>query len=201
MAHPTIRPRRLRGKVRSSLRRSSLVLLGAVAGATLSLLATQPNLMSAKARPVDIASASDPYRELERFGKVFELVRAGYVDKTDDGKLIDSAINGMLTGLDPHSSYMDAKSYREMQTDTVGEFGGLGMEVTMEDGLIKVVDSDRRHPRRQGRHPGQRRDHHARQRAGAGPHAPAGRRPDARADRLRPSSSRFRAKVRTNPSS
>jgi len=80
-----------------------------------------------------------PYRQLERFGKVFDLVRADYVDKPDVGKLIDSAINGMLTGLDPHSSYMDAKSYRELQTETAGEFGGLGMEVTLEDGLIKVV--------------------------------------------------------------
>src|SRR5579864_1243412 len=109
------------GTARSSLRRSSLVLLGAVAGATLCLVATQPHLMSAKAIPV-----GSTYGELERFGKVFELVRAGYVDKTEDGKLIDFAINGMLTGLDPHSSYMDAKSYREMQADTVGEFGGLG---------------------------------------------------------------------------
>src|SRR5580704_12897389 len=127
------------GKARSSLGRTSLVLLGAAAGATLSLLATQPNLMSARARSVDSVSAPGPYGELERFGKVFELVRIGYVDKTEDRKLIESAINGMLTGLDPHSSYMDARSYHEMQTDTLGEFGGLGMEVTMEDGLVKVV--------------------------------------------------------------
>ncbi|HEY6257738.1 MAG TPA: S41 family peptidase, partial [Xanthobacteraceae bacterium] len=59
--------------------------------------------------------------------------------KPDDGKLVESAINGMLTGLDPHSSYMDAKSFRDMQVQTRGEFGGLGIEVTMEDGLIKVV--------------------------------------------------------------
>src|SRR6202020_2120996 len=57
----------------------------------------------------------------------------------DDDKLVESAISGMLTGLDPHSSYMDATSYREMQVRTRGEFGGLGIEVTMEDGLIKVV--------------------------------------------------------------
>src|SRR5579871_6403312 len=107
-------------KGRSPLRRSSLVLLGAAAGATLSLLITQPTLMSAKAKPTEAAAAQGPYGELERFGKVFELVRAGYVDKTEDSKLIESAINGMLTGLDPHSSYMDAKNYREMQSDTLG---------------------------------------------------------------------------------
>jgi carboxyl-terminal processing protease len=61
------------------------------------------------------------------------------VEKPDDGKLVESAINGMLTGLDPHSSYMDAKSFRDMQVQTRGEFGGLGIEVTMEDGVIKVV--------------------------------------------------------------
>jgi C-terminal peptidase prc len=66
-------------------------------------------------------------------------VRADYVEKPDDSKLIESAINGMLAGLDPHSSYMDSKSFRDMQVQTRGEFGGLGIEVTMEDGLIKVV--------------------------------------------------------------
>ena len=70
---------------------------------------------------------------------MFERVRADYVEKPDDSKLIENAINGMLTGLDPHSSYMDAKSFRDMQVETSGEFGGLGMEVTMEDGLLKVV--------------------------------------------------------------
>ena len=70
---------------------------------------------------------------------MFERVRADYVEKPDDSKLIESAINGMLAGLDPHSSYMDPKSFRDMQVQTRGEFGGLGIEVTMEDGLIKVV--------------------------------------------------------------
>jgi carboxyl-terminal processing protease len=70
---------------------------------------------------------------------VFERIRSDYVDKPDDGKLVESAISGMLTGLDPHSSYMDAAGFREMQVRTRGEFGGLGIEVTMEDGLIKVV--------------------------------------------------------------
>src|SRR5207244_5947345 len=62
-----------------------------------------------------------------------------YVERPEDSKLVESAINGMLAGLDPHSSYMDAKSFRDMQVQTRGEFGGLGIEVTMEEGLIKVV--------------------------------------------------------------
>ena len=70
---------------------------------------------------------------------MFERVRADYVEKPDDAKLVEQAINGMLNGLDPHSSYMDPKSFRDMQVQTRGEFGGLGIEVTMEDGLVKVV--------------------------------------------------------------
>ena len=85
------------------------------------------------------AAASDTYRQLNLFGDVFERVRADYVEKPDDSKLVESAINGMLAGLDPHSSYMDPKSFRDMQVQTRGEFGGLGIEVTMEDGLVKVV--------------------------------------------------------------
>jgi carboxyl-terminal processing protease len=85
------------------------------------------------------AATTDTYRQLSLFGDVFERVRSDYVEKPDDKKLIENAINGMLAGLDPHSSYMDAKSFRDMQVQTRGEFGGLGIEVTMEEGLIKVV--------------------------------------------------------------
>ena len=119
------------------MRKTSLIFLGAVAGAGLTLLATQPHIAfvgsSAK------AASSDTYRQLNLFGDVFERVRADYVEKPDDSKLVESAINGMLAGLDPHSSYMDPKSFRDMQVQTRGEFGGLGIEVTMEDGLVKVV--------------------------------------------------------------
>ena len=120
------------------MRKTSLILLGAAAGAALTLIAVQPRMVffgsSAK------AAAADTYRQLNLFGDVFERVRADYVEKPDDQKLIETAINGMLTGLDPHSSYMDPKSFRDMQVQTRGEFGGLGIEVTMEeDGLIKVV--------------------------------------------------------------
>src|SRR5271155_4044095 len=119
------------------MRKTALIFLGAIAGAGLTLLATQPHTVfvgsSAK------AASSDTYRQLNLFGDVFERVRADYVEKPDDSKLVESAINGMLAGLDPHSSYMDPKSFRDMQVQTRGEFGGLGIEVTMEDGLVKVV--------------------------------------------------------------
>jgi len=119
------------------MRKTSFIFLGAEAGAVLTLLATQPHtaLFGSSAK----AAASDTYRQLNLFGDVFERVRADYVEKPDDSKLVESAINGMLAGLDPHSSYMDPKSFRDMQVQTRGEFGGLGIEVTMEDGLVKVV--------------------------------------------------------------
>ena len=82
---------------------------------------------------------SEIYRQLDLFGDVLERVRSDYVDKPNDSALIESAINGMLSSLDPHSSYMSAKSFRDMQVQTRGEFGGLGIEVTMENGVIKVV--------------------------------------------------------------
>ncbi|MGE5537679.1 MAG: S41 family peptidase [Gemmatimonas sp.] len=82
---------------------------------------------------------SETYRQLNLFGDVFERVRADYVEKVDDKDLIENAINGMLSSLDPHSSYLNEKAYRDMQVQTRGEFGGLGIEVTMENGLVKVV--------------------------------------------------------------
>jgi carboxyl-terminal processing protease len=85
------------------------------------------------------SNTSETYRQLNLFGEVFERVRADYVDKVGDEELIESAINGMLTSLDPHSGYMNAKNFRDMQVQTRGEFGGLGIEVTMENGLVKVV--------------------------------------------------------------
>jgi carboxyl-terminal processing protease len=79
------------------------------------------------------------YRQLDLFGEVLEHVRTDYVDKPDDAKLIESAINGMLLALDPHSSYMDTKEFGDMQLQTRGEFGGLGLEVSMENGAVTVV--------------------------------------------------------------
>ena len=83
--------------------------------------------------------SSETYRQLNLFGDVFERVRADFVEEVSDEKLIENAINGMLSSLDPHSSYLNAKSFRDMQVQTRGEFGGLGIEVTMENGLVKVV--------------------------------------------------------------
>jgi carboxyl-terminal processing protease len=85
------------------------------------------------------ADKAELYRQLDLFGKVLEHVRSDYVEKPDDSQLIEDAINGMLTALDPHSSYLNPKNFRDMQVETRGEFGGVGIEVTMEKGLLKVV--------------------------------------------------------------
>jgi carboxyl-terminal processing protease len=112
------------------------LLLGTVLGAGLVTLATKTQVFQ---EGTAHAAASDTYRNLNLFGDVFEKIRSDYVEKPDEQKLVEAAINGMLGSLDPHSSYMDAKSFRDMQVQTRGEFGGLGIEVTQEDGLIKVV--------------------------------------------------------------
>src|SRR5262249_55665893 len=119
------------------MRKTSLVLLGAVAGAALTLFVSQPRMVFVGAAAK--AAVSDTYRQLNLFGDVFERVRSDYVEKPDDGKLIDAAINGMLAGLDPHSSYMDPKSFKDMQIQTRGECGGLGTEVTMKDQLVRLA--------------------------------------------------------------
>jgi carboxyl-terminal processing protease len=85
------------------------------------------------------SSRTDMYQMLKVFGDVMQRVRAEYVDAVDDKELIENAINGALTGLDPHSSYMNAKSFKDMQIQTKGEFGGLGIEVSEDKGMIKVV--------------------------------------------------------------
>ena len=118
------------------MKRFSLFFLGAAAGALVAIVTVQPRiLINATAN----AAGSDVYRQLNLFGDIFEHVRAQYVEKPDEAKMIESAINGMLTSLDPHSAFLDIKNFRDMQTQTRGEFGGLGIEVTMENGLVKVV--------------------------------------------------------------
>jgi carboxyl-terminal processing protease len=119
------------------MRKICPVLLGAATGVALTLTATHSPLFSEGSRAQ--AAAGDGYRQLSLFGIVFERVRDEYVDKPEERKLVKFAINGMLSGLDPHSAYMDANSFRNMQVDTRGEFGGIGIEVTVEEGLIKVV--------------------------------------------------------------
>jgi carboxyl-terminal processing protease len=119
------------------MQKTSLLLLGAIAGAGFMAIAGHPStaFVGSSAK----AAASNSYQPLNLFVEVFERVRVDYVEQTDDGKLVESAINGMLADLDPHSNYIDAESFRDMQLRTSGEFGGLGVELTMEDGLLKVV--------------------------------------------------------------
>jgi len=88
---------------------------------------------------VAYAQKNDTLQLLDLFGEVFDRVRSDYVEETKDSDLVEAAINGMLTSLDPHSGYMNEKAFKEMQVQTKGEFGGLGIEVTMENGLVKVV--------------------------------------------------------------
>ncbi|PWE52687.1 peptidase S41 [Metarhizobium album] len=114
------------------IRRASLVLVGALMGAT------AMSVIYSAGMPA-VAAGASTYKELSIFGDVFERVRAQYVTPPQEDKLIENAINGMLTSLDPHSSYMNAKDADDMRTQTKGEFGGLGIEVTMEEELVKVI--------------------------------------------------------------
>ncbi len=108
--------------------RKTLIAAGAVA-----LLATT------SLTPAQAAERKETYRLMELFAEVFEKVRSEYVEPVGDEELIEAALNGMLTSLDPHSSYLNAKNSRDMDIQTKGEFGGLGIEVTMENGWVKVV--------------------------------------------------------------
>ena len=94
---------------------------------------------TAGSQPKTDSSHSETYKQLNLFGDVFERVRSQYVEPVEDKELIETAVNGMLTSLDPHSGYLDEKKFDEMQVNTRGEFGGLGIEVTMENGFVKVV--------------------------------------------------------------
>ncbi|WP_185984466.1 S41 family peptidase [Aureimonas mangrovi] len=115
------------------IRKLSVLFAGALLGATAMTAFVGPHSGVAN------AAGSDTYRQLAIFGDVFERVRSQYVDEPDDQKLIETAINGMLTSLDPHSSYMNAEQTADMRTETRGQFGGLGIEVTMENELVKVI--------------------------------------------------------------
>jgi carboxyl-terminal processing protease len=128
-------------KLRTGLLLGAAFAAGVTAGPASGLLARQMGL-SLHLFPTAWAEGSghaDTYQLLNLFADVFERVRAEYVDPVTDRELIENSLNGMLTGLDPHSNYMNAKSFRDMQVQTRGEFGGLGIEVTEDNGLIKVV--------------------------------------------------------------
>lgn len=109
------------------MKKIALAVISAVGGAAASIVLTQA------------IAGTDTYRQLNLFGDVYERVKNDYVRETTDSDLVEDAINGMLAGLDPHSSYMNPKNFSDMQVTTRGEYGGLGLEVTMEDGLVKVI--------------------------------------------------------------
>ena len=117
------------------MRRISMLLAGTAFGAVGMLGLYQSGIVSTKAQ----AAGVETYRQLDIFGDIFERVRSQYVTKPEEEKLIKNAINGMLQSLDPHSSYLDPKESESMRTQTKGEFGGLGIEVTMENELVKVI--------------------------------------------------------------
>jgi carboxyl-terminal processing protease len=117
--------------MRSKLQQAGLVLIGLVAGV---LVSVQYSAVAQKE-----AAAPLPIEELRTFADVFGAIKQGYVEPVDDKKLITYAISGMLANLDPHSAYLDAEAFKDLQVSTQGEFGGLGIEVGMEDGFVKVV--------------------------------------------------------------
>src|SRR6202008_554500 len=113
------------------LRNIGFMVVGAVAGVLISL-----NFQAIADRTTRTAL---PIEELRAFTEVFGAIKTNYVEPVEDKKLITEAINGMLTGLDPHSAYLDQEAFRDLQVGTQGQFGGLGIEVGMEDGFVKVV--------------------------------------------------------------
>jgi len=117
--------------MRTKLEKISLVVIGAVLGVSLSL--NYPAVAEKETKP------QLPLDELRTFAEIYGKIKSDYVETVPDKKLINEAINGMLTGLDPHSSFLDVDGYKDLQAGTQGEFGGLGLEVGMEDGLVKVV--------------------------------------------------------------
>jgi len=114
----------------SRFRQASLIALGAILGVLISLNFSAVAQKGAGPLPIE---------DLRAFTEVFGRIKNDYVEAVDDKRLISEAINGMLSGLDPHSAYLDAEAFRELQVGTQGEFGGLGIEVGMEDGFVKVV--------------------------------------------------------------
>ena len=120
----------------SGFRLSSRLWLNVLLLITISI--TAAFILSAQ-RPAQSDEREETYRQLTLFGDVFQRVRAEYVEEISDKELVEAAINGMLTSLDPHSAYLPDDNFKKMQVQTSGKFGGLGIEVTMEDGFLKVV--------------------------------------------------------------
>ena len=118
----------------NKMRQFGLVIFGAISGVMLTL-----NISAVANKDTQEVLHPLPVEELRAFTEVFGRVKSDYVEPVEDKKLITEAINGMLTGLDPHSAYLDADAFKELQIGTQGEFGGLGIEVSMEDGFVKVI--------------------------------------------------------------
>src|SRR4051794_2027009 len=117
------------------MKRSGLI---AAAAATLIVFGLHQDVGAAPQASTS-ANTAETYKQLNLFGDVLEIVRNGYADEVKDDQLVEGAINGMLTALDPHSNYLNSKNFNDMKVQTRGEFGGLGIEVSMENGLVKVV--------------------------------------------------------------
>ncbi len=117
--------------MRSKLKQFGLVMTGVVAGIMISL---NFSANADRNAPVPL-----PVEELRAYADVFNAIKQGYVEPVEDKKLITDSISGMLSGLDPHSAYLDAEAFKDLQVGTQGEFGGLGIEVGMEDGFVKVI--------------------------------------------------------------
>src|SRR6476660_9547949 len=117
--------------MKSRLRNLGLIAVGVVAGVLISL-----NFQAVADRA---GRTTLPIEELRSFTEVFGAIKTNYVEPVEDKRLIPEAINGMLTGLDPHSAYLDQEAFKELQVGTQGQFGGLGIEVGMEDGFVKVI--------------------------------------------------------------
>ena len=115
----------------NKFRNIGLIFIGVIAGVLISL-----NFQAVADRA---ARTVLPIEELRAFTEVFGAIKTNYVEPVEDKKLITEAINGMLTGLDPHSAYLDQEAFKELQVGTQGQFGGLGIEVGMEDGFVKVI--------------------------------------------------------------
>ena len=120
--------------MRNFMKKTSLIFVGVVAGIMVSL-----NFSAIADKQIRDELHTLPIEELRAFSQVFGRIKSDYVEPVEDKKLITEAINGMLVGLDPHSAYLDTEEYKELQIGTQGEFGGLGIQVTMEDGLVKVI--------------------------------------------------------------
>lgn len=120
--------------MRNFMKKTSLILFGIVTGIMVSL-----NFSAIADKGMRGELQALPIEELRAFSQVFGRIKSDYVEPVEDKKLITEAINGMLVGLDPHSAFLDTEEYKELQIGTQGEFGGLGIQVTMEDGLVKVI--------------------------------------------------------------